>query len=94
MNIEYLRLAQLRDLICEVVPQKAIRQCRTDCWLVSTSKKKVEELKRHLKDQTFKSIQRRTPFTPIPPPAPHGGEPVPHSRSGHPREAREARPEA
>ena len=50
MNIEYLRLAQLRDLICEVVPQKAIRQCRTDCWLVSTSKKKVEEFKRHLKD--------------------------------------------
>ena len=65
MNIEYLRLAQLRDLICDVVHQKAIRQCRTEAH---PRKKKAEELKTFLKDQTFQSIQCRTPFTPIPPP--------------------------
>ena len=62
MALEYLRLAQARDLICSLVPQKAIRQCRTDCWLVSTSKKKANELKKLLDAQTFKTIQRITPF--------------------------------
>ena len=62
MAIEYLRLAQARDLICTVVPQKAIRQCRTDCWLVSTSHKKAKELKKLLESQTFKTIQEGTPF--------------------------------
>ena len=36
MAIEYLRLAQARDFISPVALQKSIRQCRTDCWLVST----------------------------------------------------------
>ena len=68
MAIEYLRLAQARDLICEIVPQKSIRQCRTDCWLVSTSKKKAADVRKILEAQTFKTIQRRTPFTPTPAP--------------------------
>ena len=64
MNLEYLRLAQARDLICSLgSPTKAmIRQCRTDCWLVSTSKKKAAEIKRLLEAQTFQSIQKGTPF--------------------------------
>ena len=68
MAIEYLRLAQARDLICEIVPQKSIRQCRTDCWLVSTSKKKAADVRKIIEAQTFKTIQRRTPFTPTPAP--------------------------
>ena len=56
INLEYLRLGQARDYLCEVTPQKSIRQCRTDCWLVSTSNKKAKELKKPLEAKTFKTI--------------------------------------
>ena len=44
MNIEYPRLAQLRDLICEVVPQKGDPPVPHQLLVGEHLKKKVEEL--------------------------------------------------
>ena len=52
MSIEYLRLAQARDLIrfprgFRMKPLKQIRQCRMDCWLVSTERCRPTDSKKN-----------------------------------------------
>ena len=59
MAVEYWRLACALDIIRTVVPQRCVRQCRTDCWLLSTSKAKAKKLTKVLEVQTFQSIAKR-----------------------------------